>query len=125
MQLTRHSTRKWNVFALFIMALAISVFAWGLKYKLSLYESAVTPAHPISVAKLLSNRERPADTVQKVERAVTPALLLVILSTFFASQLLDQERQSRWTLQRVQNGQRRVLPPYSRQVFSRPPPRRK
>jgi hypothetical protein len=126
MQHTSNNTRKWNVFALSIMALAIAVFAWGLNYKLSLYESAAPPPSHVTVAKLLSNRERPADTALTVERAITPTLLLFAVAfTAFASLLLDQKRQSRWVLQRARNSRPRVLPLFSHQILFRPPPPRR
>jgi hypothetical protein len=47
----------------FVFALAFAVFGWGLHAKLSLYH---IPAqmHGTSVAKLLSERERPMDQAQ-------------------------------------------------------------
>ena len=123
MQLTPKNSRTWNIFAFSILALGIAVFAWGLKYKLSLYESAAPPAHHVMVAKLLSNRERPADTVVQVERATTP-FLTVLLTAFalFGCFRLNLQRQARWTLQSVINPQRRRIPQATRQIFFRPPP---
>ena len=40
------------------MGLAFSVFAWGLQYKLSLYEPSQAAFHQILKAKLLSENER-------------------------------------------------------------------
>jgi hypothetical protein len=77
-------------------------------------------------AKLLSNRERPADTVIRVERATTPSLIVICVAfTLFANLLLDPKRQSRWTMQRAQNSQRRPLPIATPQIFFRPPPPRR
>lgn len=123
MQLSPKHARKWNIFALSILALAIAVFAWGLKYKLSLYESATPPAHPMMVAKLLSNRERPADTAVQIERATTP-FLTVFLTAFALAACFqpDREHQSRWTLQCTINPQRRPVPQATRQILFRPPP---
>jgi hypothetical protein len=42
---------------MFLLMLALAVFAWGLHYKLSLYRSEATQCQ--SVAKLLSQKERP------------------------------------------------------------------
>jgi hypothetical protein len=42
---------------MFLLMLAFAVFAWGLHYKLSLYRSEATQRQ--SVAKLLSQKERP------------------------------------------------------------------
>lgn len=48
---------------LFVFALAFAVFGWGLHAKLSLYH-APAPTASTSVAKLLSERERPHDQTQ-------------------------------------------------------------
>jgi hypothetical protein len=37
----------------------VSVFAWGLKYKLSLYDPPQSISHSMPAAKLLSDNERP------------------------------------------------------------------
>jgi hypothetical protein len=119
------NTRKWNFFVLSVLALGMAVFTWGLKYKLSLYDAANSPSH-VPVAKLLSNRERPADVVAQIERAATPSPVLVCVAiTFFASLVLDQKRKSRWILQRARNPQRQIRPQAFGRLFFRPPPRRK
>jgi hypothetical protein len=125
MQVSLKNTRKWNIFAVSIFGLAIAVFAWGLKYKLSLYEMP-PPSHHVMVAKLLSNRERPADTAAQIERATMP-VPAVLFTAFgvFACLLFDREHQLRWTLQNAINPQRRPIPQSTRQIFFRPPPRRK
>jgi hypothetical protein len=126
MQLSLKHARKWNILALSILALAIAVFAWGLNSKLSLYKSATPPSHPVMVAKLLSNRERPADTVVQIERAPTPfPTVLFAAFALFACFQLDRQRQSRWTLQCVINPQRRSVPQATPQMFFRPPPARR
>jgi hypothetical protein len=123
MQLAPKNSRTWNIFAFSILALGIAVFAWGLKYKLSLYESATPPAHHVMVAKLLSDRERSADTAVQIERATTPfhTVLFTALALLARFQL-DRQRQSRWTLQCVINPQRRRVPQTALQIFFRPPP---
>lgn len=45
-----------------ILLLALAVFGWGLHSKLSLYHLRASETTPI--AKLLSERERPTDTVE-------------------------------------------------------------
>lgn len=45
-------------FSIIFVVLAISVFSWGLGYKLSLYEPHQSNAHHIIEAKLLSKNER-------------------------------------------------------------------
>jgi hypothetical protein len=125
MQSTSRSARQWNILVLLIVGLAIAVFAWGLRYKLSLYHSAPQPTHRVVLAKLLSNRERPADTVVQIERATTPDIVvilsaIVVLTAVFA---LDSKLQSQW-LFRYASG----LPVHTRdpralrRIESRPPP---
>ena len=45
-------------FTCVFLGLAISVFAWGLQYKLSLYDPPHSTSHEIPEAKLLSRDER-------------------------------------------------------------------
>lgn len=47
-----------------ILLLALAVFGWGLHSKLSLYHIRARTSETAPIAKLLSERERPADTVQ-------------------------------------------------------------
>ncbi len=42
-----------------VIGLAVSVFAWGLQYKLSLYFPAHSAYHQVPKAKLLSKNEQP------------------------------------------------------------------
>jgi hypothetical protein len=74
-------------------------------------------------AKLLSNRERPSNAVTQIERAITPftAALFATFALLGCFQL-DRERQSRWTLYRAINPERRPVPQVTRQTFFRPPP---
>lgn len=47
-----------------ILLLALAVFGWGLHSKLSLYHIRARTSETTPIAKLLSERERPADTAQ-------------------------------------------------------------
>ena len=47
-----------------ILLLALAVFGWGLHSKLSLYHVRARTSETAPIAKLLSERERPADTAQ-------------------------------------------------------------
>jgi hypothetical protein len=47
-----------------ILLLALAVFGWGLHSKLSLYHIRARASETTPIAKLLSERERPADTAQ-------------------------------------------------------------
>jgi hypothetical protein len=51
-------------FSLALFVLALSVFAWGLQYKLSLYDPPQAPSHTLPSAKLLSKEEQaiPSDS---------------------------------------------------------------
>jgi hypothetical protein len=123
MYVTSKSARQWNILVLLTVGLAVAVFAWGLRYKLSLYKTATHTVYHVTDAKLLSNRERPADTVVQVERAVTPTVVaFCVLFTFFAGSLLELRRQSMWLLQRTRDPRLRPDPRAMRRLFSRPPP---
>jgi hypothetical protein len=58
-----------TVFA--ILFLAFTVFTWGTRYKLSLYDSPGSSSTIIPAAKLLSQKERPSTA--KVAAQVLPA----------------------------------------------------
>jgi hypothetical protein len=45
-----------------IVFLALAVFGWGVKYKLSLYDSPASISTHMSHAKLLSQKERPVSS---------------------------------------------------------------
>ena len=47
-----------------ILLLALAVFGWGLHSKLSLYHIRARTSEVAPIAKLLSERERPADTAR-------------------------------------------------------------
>jgi hypothetical protein len=55
--------RSRTVICVSVVLLALAVFGWGLRSKLSLYHVA-RASEAIPIAKLLSERERSADTVQ-------------------------------------------------------------
>lgn len=125
MHLGTRSSRKWNILALSILGLAVAVFAWGLHYKVSLYKSPPVDWHHVASAKLLSNRERPANVVLQVERAMTPVVVPTVFCAslvLFTGLFIDPRRQSRWIVQRSLNPQRRPLPQASLPLFFRPPP---
>jgi hypothetical protein len=43
-----------------LLLLCMAIFGWGLQYKLSLYQGSKSISHLTPVAKLLSQKERPA-----------------------------------------------------------------
>jgi hypothetical protein len=65
--------RKTAWITFFFVTLIFAVFAWGLKYKLSLYRTPHSISHTIPEAKLLSNQERVGYTLPApVSEAVAP-----------------------------------------------------
>lgn len=53
------ATRSFNLLGILAsLGLAACVFAWGLQYKLSLYDPPQTASHRVPEAKLLSKNER-------------------------------------------------------------------
>ena len=94
------------------VGLVISVFTWGLQYKLSLYNPALSASHQIPEAKLLSKNERvlaadsPLITSASAPRGMTdvwffpaslllwvPVLLLVLESGASAR---EEKREKPW-----------------------------
>lgn len=72
-----HSTSSRRAFT--IVLLAIAVFCWGTGYKLSLYSQSSQPQ--VSVAKLLSEAERPASSSAQaiqIPRGGSPALTVFV-----------------------------------------------
>jgi hypothetical protein len=104
-----------------VAMLALAVFSWGVRYKLSLYN----PAAHMSAAKLLSQRERPA-TIESARLAADPAVNLEPV-TFFAL-AMGVVLAWLWSLKRVFSPKiaryRVQLPkrPVQTFFFFRPPP---
>lgn len=74
MQITTKSRHSFLPRALGVLFLAISVFGWGLQYKLSLYSPSANHSGSLPHAKLLSQRERPvAFTVVDSLKPVSPS----------------------------------------------------
>jgi hypothetical protein len=92
----------------------LSVFVWGLQYKLSLYDPPQSLARQVPIAKLLSKNEQPqiasSSTIAPPDRAAQAVLpiaqdALVLLVYFIALALLAAFRARRieedrsWKLQ--------------------------
>jgi hypothetical protein len=109
------------------VALAFCLFAWGLQYKLSLYDPPEAASHHVPTAKLLSKNEQSSSTESplvvrtrtstRVIYTVPTAvffILLPVLSIFNPS--ISGQRQQRasglWNLRRA----------HLRAHFVRPPP---
>jgi len=80
----RRSTNRrvppWLILGL--VGLSLLVFAWGLGYKLSLYDSSQSESHKIPQAKLLSENERPLVAQSPLLRDTNapPELIHAVLS---------------------------------------------
>jgi hypothetical protein len=96
------------------LGLAVCVFAWGLQYKLSLYDPPQAASHKIPQAKLLSGNERSgiaestlvfrtktSITVSYAVPPVTLLFLLLALNIFNPAAGQREQRTSRsWHLRR-------------------------
>ena len=98
-------------FSFAVFGLALSVFAWGLQYKLSLYDPVQAVSHTIPEAKLLSKDEQAAvttgstiaDTRMPAElvylfAAAFVFLLVQILSVFPAERRAEQDHRRPWSV---------------------------
>lgn len=65
--------RKTGLLTFLLVTLTVAVFAWGLQYKLSLYDLPHSIDHNMPQAKLLSNQERAGYTLPApVSEALAP-----------------------------------------------------
>jgi hypothetical protein len=109
------------------LGLSVCVFAWGLQYKLSLYDVDRTDLHQIPQAKLLSKNEQTSategplvirtKTSTKVIYIVPTAIFFVLLLAFRVSDPRTSGRRAERTsdLWRLRNGLVTIF-------FVRPPP---
>jgi hypothetical protein len=88
-------------FRLLVFAgLALSVFMWGLGYKLSLYDVQQSTVHRIPMAKLLSGDENSRSTgrasvsVDPPQSGIIVASILALLAIFVAVSKLNSEVRS-------------------------------
>lgn len=56
-----------------LLCLALFVFAWGLQYKLSLYDPPQSQSHSVPAAKLLSKNERASEIENVLVRSTDVA----------------------------------------------------
>ena len=97
------------------LGLAIAVFAWGLQYKLSLYDAPGSTSRQIPEAKLLSGNEQSAAVESPLMKSangspgVTPGLLFTVLTSFLVglgiafepvAYRVSQERTRPWCVAR-------------------------
>jgi|ERR1700728_4234407 hypothetical protein len=65
----RNNRADLPVLAFGLVVLGLCVFAWGLKYKLSLYDPPRASSHHIAAAKLLPGKERGAASLDAIRKA--------------------------------------------------------
>ncbi len=113
--------------ALAFLGLAVCIFAWGLQYKLSLYDSPQTATHQVPKAKLLSSNEqsrtakiplvdqtKASNSVFRVVVAIFSVILLLA-----SGQLIPLAGQSaQWS----NRSWRLHLSSFLSDLFVRPPP---
>ena len=68
-----------HVFAFGLMLLGTCVFAWGLKYKLSLYDPPQSISHHMPAARLLAGKEHIAMPAMDGRAATVPDTTLALL----------------------------------------------
>ena len=109
------------------IALAFCLFAWGLQYKLSLYDPPEAASHRVPTAKLLSKNEQSSSTEspQVVRTKISTKVIYTVPSAVFFMQLLVLGLSNPpWSGQRQQraSGLWNVRRAHLRAHFVRPPP---
>ena len=84
---SRHFT-KMPLLRLLMVLLGVAVFAWGLHYKLSLYNQTERQVAQAPAAKLLSQQERPATGAQAVADREPPSVVIAFLLLLLASPII-------------------------------------
>lgn len=58
-----------------LLLIVVGIFVWGVRYKLSLYDSPVSPSRSVAEAKLLSPNERPGSvqTASQIRPQTNPS----------------------------------------------------
>jgi hypothetical protein len=101
-----------------LLVLCMAVFGWGLQYKLSLYQRNDSISHLAPVAKLLSQKERPAAEQALAQPPALPWPVFFIVTLAFGL-LQAAARYLRFaSLERF----RAPLPACLRAIVCRPPP---
>lgn len=122
----RNQSPALRAFAIGLAFLGLCVFAWGLKYKLSLYDPPRAISHHMPAAKLLTGNERRALPVVDPRRTAVSSGILAF-STLALALLAFAVAQWLVTLRGVPLlfVPVRLAPARSRTVssFIRPPPR--
>jgi hypothetical protein len=116
-------SRRAVLLPLGLLMLSLAVFGWGLQYKLSLYQSKDSITHLAPVAKLLSQKERPAATQGVVARSpeVPPSPFVAAL-VLVAVALCLRQAAARYLRTGSMEKSRPSRPPCLQAVLFRPPP---
>jgi hypothetical protein len=108
-----------------LVFLGVCVFAWGLRYKLSLYDPPNSVSHRMPAAKLLAGRETselPSLDVNRTVNSGVPAALLSLTLAFFLLISVRMSpgfsRGSAWLVPTWHKSSRVSAAP----IFTRPPP---
>jgi hypothetical protein len=102
------------------LMLSLAVFGWGLQYKLSLYQGQNSITHQAPVAKLLSQKERPA-TAQTLD-ARFPEVPIFTAFVLVAMASLLRLAATRYLRTGSLERSRPPRPPCLQALFFRPPP---
>jgi hypothetical protein len=70
-------------FSLVFLGLGLAVFAWGLQYKLSLYDPPHSVAHRMPEAKLLSKNEQRRAPESRSVKQIEPDVLISLACSLF------------------------------------------
>jgi hypothetical protein len=108
-----------------LMLLGLCVFAWGLKYKLSLYDPPRALSHQMPAAKLLSGKERsfiPFVAVPRPANSVVPIALSTLALAFL--EFTAAGFPASFGSLALRPSRHRIMPVYLRSApaFVRPPP---
>jgi hypothetical protein len=113
-------SRRAVLLPLGFLMLSLAVFGWGLQYKLSLYQSKDSITHQAPVAKLLSQKERPA-TAQTLDGRF-PEVPAFTAFVFVAMASLLRLAATRYLRTGSIERSRPPRPPCLQALFFRPPP---
>ncbi len=83
-----HHRRNSISTALGVLILALSVFGWGVQYKISLYDLPDSPSTVVPQAKLLSPKERPISVQASVAEPIPQPQSLLLPALLFATVLV-------------------------------------
>ena len=103
-----------------LLMLSLAVFGWGLEYKLSLYQGQNSITHQAPVAKLLSQKERPASA--QALAAPFPEVPVLTAFVLVAMASLLRLASTRYLRTGSIERSRPPRPPCLQALFFRPPP---